>query len=232
MEALMAVAKKPVQKPAPSAAPVAAAPVAAKPVAAPSAPAPAAPVAAKPVAAAPAPKPAPAAVKQEAKTQEAKTPETKAKAAPKAAAASAPVFLFPVQPEVLKPLNDMQEQFRAGAEKGLEQFRTHYATIKGNAETATDKLEESIAAVQAGTKEFQAKVVDLFRAQADANFTHLRALFGAKSLPDAIKLQQDFAKAQVETIQSETRNLAELAQKVATDVAEPVKASLTASFSR
>lgn len=230
----MAIAKKPAQKPAPSPAPVAAAPVAAKPVAAPSAPAPAAPVAAKPVAAAPAPKPAPApvAVKPETKTPETKTSEAKAKAAPKAAATSAPVFLFPVQPEVLKPLNDMQEQFRAGAEKGLEQFRTHYATIKGNAETATDKLEESIAAVQAGTKEFQAKVVDLFRAQADANFTHLRALFGAKSLPDAIKLQQDFAKAQVETIQSETRNLAELAQKVATDVAEPVKASLTASFSR
>jgi phasin family protein len=182
MEALMAVAKKPAQKPAAVAAPAPA----------PSASAPAAP--------------APAAEK------------------------AAQMFSFPAQTELLKPLNDMQEQFRAGTEKGLEHLRTQYTTIKSNAETATDKLEESLAAAQAGTKAFQAKVVDLFRTQADANFAHLRALFGAKSLPEALKLQQDFAQAQVATIQTETRNLAELAQKVAGDVVEPVKASLAVSF--
>ncbi|WP_284178212.1 phasin family protein [Rhabdaerophilum sp. SD176] len=132
----------------------------------------------------------------------------------------------------IKPFADMQENFRAQAEKTIEQMRTQYTTLKGNAEVATGKLEESMTAAQAGTREFNAKVFELFRAQTTAGFDHLQALFGAKTLADAVKLQQDFAKVQVEAIQTSTKSLAELAKKVATDVVEPVKASIVLPFKR
>lgn len=148
------------------------------------------------------------------------------------ASKEAPAFPFTLQADILKPINAMQEQLRLGAEKSVEQLRTQYATLKGNAETATDKLEESIAAAQAGTRAFQTKVLDIFRAQSDANFTHVRTLFAATTLTDALKIQQDFVKAQAESLQEQTRALTELAQKVTQDIAEPVKASISASFAR
>ena len=36
--------------------------------------------------------------------------------------------------ELMKPFSDIQEKVRANAEKGIEQLRTHYASLKGNAE--------------------------------------------------------------------------------------------------
>lgn len=134
--------------------------------------------------------------------------------------------------DLLKPFADMQEKVRANAEQGIEQLRSHYATLKGNAETATDKLEASVAAVHAGTREFNMKVLELFRTQTNVGFEHLQALFGAKSVGDAVKLQQDFAKSQVEKLQAHSQGLAELAKKVATDVVEPVKESMVLPFKR
>ncbi len=46
--------------------------------------------------------------------------------------------------------------------------------MKGTAEAATDKLEESMTAAQAGTREFNSKVFELFRAQTTAGFDHLQ----------------------------------------------------------
>lgn len=132
----------------------------------------------------------------------------------------------------IKPFADMQEKVRANAEKGIEQLRSHYATLKGNAEAATDKLEESVTAAHAGTREFNMKVLDLFRTQTNAGFEHMQSLFGAKTVADAVKLQQDFAKSQVETLQTHSKHLAEIAKKVATDLAEPVKASMVMPFKR
>jgi phasin len=134
--------------------------------------------------------------------------------------------------ELAKPFADMQEKVRANAEKGIEQLRSHYATLKGNAEAATDKLEESVTAAHAGTREFNMKVLDLFRTQTNAGFEHMQSLFGAKTVADAVKLQQDFAKSQVETLQAHSKHLAEIAKKVATDLVEPVKASMVMPFKR
>lgn len=152
------------------------------------------------------------------------------KANTEAAVAAAGEMLKPFAD--IKPFADMQETFRAQAEKAIEQIRTQYTTMKGSAEAATDKLEESMTAAQAGTREFNSKVFELVRAQTTAGFDHLQALFNAKTLADAVKLQQDFAKGQVEAIQANTKSLAELAKKVATDVVEPVKASMVLPFKR
>lgn len=137
-----------------------------------------------------------------------------------------------VAADLIKPFADMQEKVRANAEKGIEQIRSHYATLKGNAEAATDKLEESVTAAHAGTREFNMKVLDLFRTQTNAGFEHMQSLFGAKTVADAVKLQQDFARSQVETLQAHSKHLAEIAQKVATDLVEPVKASMVMPFKR
>ncbi|WP_166443730.1 phasin family protein [Rhabdaerophilum calidifontis] len=168
-----------------------------------------------------------------AKPAEVSTPVQAAAPAP-AETAAPKVATFPQVPmaDLLKPLNAVQEQVRANAEKGIERLRAQYATLKGSAEQATDRLEESVAAAHAGSRAFNMKVLELFRQQADASFAHLQALFGVKTLGDAVKLQQDFARAQVELVQAHTRQLAEMAKQVATDVAEPVRQSIVQPLGR
>lgn len=132
--------------------------------------------------------------------------------------------------DMMKPFAGIQEKVRANAEEGIEKLRSQYATLKGNAEAATDKLEASVAAAHAGTREFNMTVLDLFRAQTNAGFEHMQSLFGAKSVADAVKLQQDFTKTQFEAIQTHSKHLGEIAKKVATDVVEPIKASMVLPF--
>ena len=82
------------------------------------------------------------------------------------------------------------------------------------------------------TREFNMKVLDLFRAQTNAGFAHMQSLFAVKTVADAVKLQQDFAKTQVEALQAQSKEFAESAKKVATDVVEPVKGSMVLPFKR
>lgn len=187
-----------------------------------STPKPAAAVVTAPVVAAPVAKPAapvqagPAALDVAAKSAE-----------PKAAAAT------PVAPEtLLKPLADFQETMRATTEKSLEQFRSQYASLKGTADTASDKLEESFQAAQAGSRAFNSKLFDLVRSQSDASLKHVQALFAAKTLNDALNLQKSFIETQVEALQAQSKDFAALAQKMASDVVEPVKDSVVVAFKR
>lgn len=161
-----------------------------------------------------------------------KSPSKLVETANTAPAAPNDVASAPAAADVMKPFNDMQEKLRASTEQGIEQLRTHYATLKGNAESATDKLEESLAAAHSGTRAFNLKVVELLRAQTNAGFAHLQALFAVKTLGDAVKLNQDFAKAQITAIQANTKEFAELAKQIAEDVTEPVKASIVLPFKR
>lgn len=168
-----------------------------------------------------------------------KTSKPVAAAAP---AVAAPVAVAPVAApavasspveavgELFKPFTQLPENFRANAEQGIEKARAQYAAFKGNAESLTEKLEESFTAAQSGARVFNGKVLDLFRAQVDAGFAHLNALFNATSPSEAIKLQQDYAKAQAEAFQTQSKDLADYAQQVADQVAAPVKSSIVLPF--
>jgi phasin len=148
-------------------------------------------------------------------------------AAPVAEIAASPVEAVS---EMMKPFTQMPEAFRANAEQGIEKARAQYAAMKGNAESFTEKLEESFTAAQSGARVFNGKVLDLFRAQVDAGFAHLNALFHVSSVSEAIKLQQDYSRTQVEAFQAQSRDLADYAKQVGAQVAEPVKSSIVLPF--
>lgn len=132
--------------------------------------------------------------------------------------------------EMMKPFAQMPEAFRANAEQGIEKARAQYAALKGNAEAFGEKLEESFTAAQSGARVFNGKVLDVFRAQVDAGFAHINALFQVASVSEAIKLQQDYAKAQTEALQAQSKDLADFAKQVGEQVVEPVKTSIVLPF--
>ena len=121
---------------------------------------------------------------------------------------------------------EVPEQMRAFAEKGVSQARDNYAKFKDAAETHNSTIEAVFSAYSSGAKEYSAKVMDMLKASATANLDFAQELVGVKSPSAAMELWTSHARKQFETFTAQAKELAELAQKVATETAEPIKASV------
>ena len=122
---------------------------------------------------------------------------------------------------------EVPEQMRAFAEKGVSQARDNYAKFKDAAETHNGTIEAVFSAFSSGAKEYSAKVMDMFKAGASANLDFAQELVGVKSPSEAMTLWTSHARKQFETFTAQAKELAELVQKVATETAEPIKASVS-----
>jgi phasin len=120
---------------------------------------------------------------------------------------------------------EVPEQMRAFAEKGVSQARDNYAKFKDAAESHNGTIEAVFSAFSSGAKEYSAKLMDMMKASTSANLDFAQELVGVKSPTEAMELWTAHARKQFETFTAQTKELAELAKKVATDTAEPIKAS-------
>ena len=120
---------------------------------------------------------------------------------------------------------EVPEQMRAFAEKGVSQARDNYAKFKDAAETHNGTIEAVFSAFSSGAKEYSTKLMDMMKASTTANLDFAQELVGVKSPSEAMELWTAHARKQFEAFTAQTKELAELAQKVATETAEPIKAS-------
>ena len=67
------------------------------------------------------------------------------------------------------------------------------------------------------------KTVAALRANAEADFSYLEALVGAKSLSEVIELQTTFLRKRVEMGVEQAKDFQALTTKAATDISKPVK---------
>ncbi len=115
------------------------------------------------------------------------------------------------------------DQFRAFAEKGVEQSKEAYAKLKTGAETAQKALESTFEQAKSAGSEFSLKSIAAARANAEAGFSHLEALVGAKSLSEVIELQTAFLRKAVETAIEQTKDFQAASTKAVEDVSKPLK---------
>ncbi|TAK09065.1 phasin, partial [bacterium] len=120
---------------------------------------------------------------------------------------------------------EVPEQMRAFAEKGAAQARENYAKFKDAAETHNGTVEAVFTSASKGASEYTAKLVEFMKANTSAQLDFAQQLFGAKSPTEALELWTGHARKQVETFQSQAKELVELTQRVATATAEPIKAT-------
>jgi phasin len=128
------------------------------------------------------------------------------------------------------PAAEIQQSFRTALEKGVVESRAAFAKAKSAADETANAFEVSFAAAKDGALAINAKALDAMRANADANFDFWKAMFSVKSLPDLITLQTEFARKQVETITSQTKDFGAMAQKAMADAVEPIKEQAARSF--
>ena len=151
--------------------------------------------------------------------------------APVEAAASAVKDALAMEAQVAAaPVAEIQENFRSALEKGVIESRAAFAKAKTAADETASAIEVSFAAAKDGALAINAKALEAMRANADANFDFWKAMFSVKSLPDLITLQTEFARKQVETMTSQTKDFGAMAQKAMADAVEPIKEQVAKSF--
>ena len=152
-------------------------------------------------------------------------------AAPVEAAVATVNAILPSEAQLAAaPAAEIQQSFRSALEKGVVESRAVFAKAKTAADETASAFEVSFAAAKDGALAINAKALEALRANADANFDFLKSVFAAKSLTDVIALQTEFARKQVETMTSQSKDIGALTQKAMADAVEPIKEQVAKSF--
>lgn len=129
-------------------------------------------------------------------------------------------------PNFEMPKMEVPAAFREFAEKGVSQAKEGYEKIKAASEEATDLLEETYSTASKGSSDYGLKLIEVTRANTNAYFDFASQLFGVKSVSEMVELSTAHARKQFETLTAQSKELTSLAQKVATETAEPIKAGV------
>jgi phasin len=120
--------------------------------------------------------------------------------------------------------------FREIAEQGIAQAKAGYEKAKATADETIGVLERSYAAGSEGVAEYNRQVIEAARANFNAGFEYALALLAAKSPTDVVELSTAHAREQFQALTGQAKSLGELAQKLATEAAEPIKTGVTRAF--
>ena len=115
------------------------------------------------------------------------------------------------------------DQFRAFAEKGVEQSKEAYAKLKTGAEKAQKAVETTFENAKVVGSELSMKSLAAARSNTEAGFAHLEALIAAKSLAEIIELQTSFVRQSVETAVEQAKDFQVASSKAVEDVSKPMK---------
>src|SRR5882724_9600012 len=156
------------------------------------------------------------------------------KAKAKAATPAASMFELPKfeMPSFEMPHMEVPAAFREFAEKSVSQAKDTYERMKSAAEEATDVLEDTYATATKGASDYGLKVIEAVRANTNATFDFATQLMTVKSLSEMVELSTAHTRKQFEALTAQSKELAAIAQKVATDSADPVKESFGKVFKK
>jgi phasin len=110
------------------------------------------------------------------------------------------------------------EHLRAVAEKGVEQSKEVFSNLKTGAETTQRALEATFETAKTAGSELSLKTIAALRANAEANFSHLEALVGAKSLSEVVELQTAFLRKRIEMTVEQAKDIQAVTAKAAKDI--------------
>lgn len=135
-------------------------------------------------------------------------------------------------PKFDMPKVEMPAAFREMAERGVAQAKDTYEKMKAAAEEATDVLETTYSTATKGASDYGLKVIEVARTNTNAAFDFAGEIMAAKTLSEVVELTSAHARKQFEALTAQSKELSTLAQKVATETAEPIKSGMNKAFSK
>lgn len=121
------------------------------------------------------------------------------------------------------PQMEVPAAFRQHAEKGVAQAKGAYEKMKAGVEEANGIASATIANASKGATEYGLKLTETARTNTNAAFDFAQLALTVKSLPELLTLSVEHSRKQFEALVSQSKELAALAQKAATDTAAPAK---------
>jgi phasin len=130
------------------------------------------------------------------------------------------------------PKVEVPAAFREFAEKGVSQAKDTWEKMKSASEEATDLLEDSYTSAAKGAVDYNRKVVEIARSNANAAFDFATELLTVKSISEIVELTTSHARKQFDAYSAQAKELTAVAQKVATEASEPLKSGVTNAFKK
>lgn len=115
------------------------------------------------------------------------------------------------------------DQLRTFAEKGMETTKEAYERLRSNAEELQKQVEATFEGTRSSMNELSLKTVGAMRTNAEAGFSHLEALIGAKSLSEVLELQTAFMRKTFEQAVEQGKELQGSMTKLTTELSKPAK---------
>ncbi len=110
---------------------------------------------------------------------------------------------------------EIPETIRELAEKNVDQAQEAYENFVEATKKAQIFVTQSSEAMSSGTRNVQDQAIAFAQSNVEAGFELANKLIKARDLKEAIELQGNFAREQMESYLDQTRKLTELVQKVA-----------------
>jgi phasin len=130
------------------------------------------------------------------------------------------------------PKVEVPAAFREFAEKGVSQAKDNWEKMKAVSEETTDLLEDSYTTAAKGALDYNRKVVEIARSNANAAFDFATELLAVKSISEVVELTTAHARKQFDAYSAQAKELTAVAQKVATEATEPLKAGVSSVFKK
>ena len=121
----------------------------------------------------------------------------------------------------------MPDIFRGIAEQGMVRTKDSYEKLQAASGEIADILSETYSTHAKTTADYGIKVIEIAGANTNAAFDFLSKLTDTKSLSEIVQLSAAQTRKNVEATSAQNKELWQLAQKVATETAEPIKKGLT-----
>ena len=115
------------------------------------------------------------------------------------------------------------------AQKSVDQAQ---GAFKKAADVAQDNVQvfETVAtAYKSGIVDFQKKAMEFTQKNMEQAFAFSRKLFSVKEFGEVVSLQQNFVKDQAEALKAQAGELNEIAMRLSTEAAQPLKNSFEKS---
>jgi phasin len=135
-------------------------------------------------------------------------------------------------PKFAAPKIEVPAAFRDLAQSSIAQAKDNYEKMQAAVDDMTSILEQAYATAAKGVTNYNSKLVEMTRANSDAAFEFACGLIAMKSLPEMVELSTEQARRQFDLITAQNKELWAIAERTATESAEPIKQSLTKAFNR
>jgi len=125
-----------------------------------------------------------------------------------------------------RPATEASAALREVAQQGAAFAKDVSEKTRATAEETNKALEQTYSTATKGAADFNRQWIEIIRANTNSTLDFAHQLLGVKSPSEFLELSSAHARKQLEAFAEQSKHLTGLAQKVTTDVVEPLQAGV------